>query len=110
MLRQSPKYSKTLLQQSRRSSHITRAFSQSSPTLQWEGRKTDEHVTNTDHELDIQSQASKSGKRDRATGDGAQQAAVQKDTGSHNQRAEKDNPEAPKPVIGMNDERGSKGH
>ena len=36
---------------------------------------------------------------------GAKQS-VRKDEGSHNKRAEEDKPEAPKPVIGMNDERG----
>ncbi len=34
------------------------------------------------------------------------QAISRKDEGNHNKRAEEDKPEAPKPVIGMNDERG----
>jgi len=30
--------------------------------------------------------------------------------GAYNKKAEQENPKAPKPVIGMNDERGAKGH
>ncbi|MCJ1374443.1 hypothetical protein MMC20_005675 [Loxospora ochrophaea] len=73
---------------------------------EWEGRQPEEHVTNREDELDIQSGASKSGKRDRAVDSGHSQATTEKDHGSQNERAAKDHPEAPKPVIGMNDERG----
>lgn len=38
------------------------------------------------------------------------QAASEADQGNHNERAKKDHPEAPGPVIGMNDERGGSGH
>jgi len=38
------------------------------------------------------------------------QAISGKDEGNHNKKAEEDHPEAPKPVIGMNDERAQKGH
>lgn len=70
------------------------------------GRQPDEHVTNSSNELDVQSAASKSGKRQRAEEDHPTSAATEKDTGNQNEKAKKDHPEAPGPVIGMNDERG----
>ena len=73
----------------------------------WQGRQPFEHVTDQDHELDIHSSASKSGKRQRAEGNGKDSsAATEKDPGNQNEKAKKDHPEAPGPVIGMNDERG----
>lgn len=74
----------------------------------WEGRQPEEHVTNRKDELDIQSSASKSGKQERAAGGGSEQssAASEKDHGDQNKKAKEDHPEAPGPVIGMNDERG----
>lgn len=73
----------------------------------WSGRQSSEHVTNQDQELDIHSSASKSGQRQRAEGDGRDSsAATEKDPGNQNEKAQKDHPEAPGPVIGMNDERG----
>ena len=73
----------------------------------WTGRQPSEHVTNRDDELNIQSGASQSGKRERASGDEKQsQATTEKDKGNQNEQAQKDHPEAPGPVIGMNDERG----
>ena len=78
-----------------------------SGTSDWTGRKTDEHVANRGDELDVQSGASQSGKRERASGDEKQsQGATEKDKGNQNEQAKKDHPEAPGPVIGMNDERG----
>lgn len=73
----------------------------------WEGRQPEEHVTNREDGLDIQSSASKSGKQERAAGGSAQSsAASEKDHGDQNRKAKEDHPEAPGPVIGMNDERG----
>ena len=73
----------------------------------WTGRQADEHVANRGDELDAQSAASQSGKRERASGDASQsQATTEKDKGNQNEQAQKDHPEAPGPVIGMNDERG----
>ena len=78
-----------------------------SGTSDWSGRQPQEHVTNRKDELDIQSGASQSGKRERAGGDeDASQATSEKDSGNQNEQAKKDHPEAPGPVIGMNDERG----
>lgn len=78
----------------------------------WEGRKPDEHVTNRKDELDVQSSASQSGKKERAAAGGSEQsssATTEKDHGNQNEKAHKDHPEAPGPVLGMNDERGSVG-
>lgn len=73
----------------------------------WEGRQPEEHVTNRKDELDVQSSASKSGVKERAAGDAGQSsAASQRDHGDQNKKAKEDHPEAPGPVIGMNDERG----
>lgn len=78
----------------------------STDTNKWDGRHGDEHVLNRDDELDIQSGASKSGKRERVEEDHPSSATTEKDTGNNNEQAKKDHPEAPGPVIGMNSERG----
>lgn len=74
----------------------------SKDTTQWDGRHGDEHVLNRDDELDVQSAASKSGKRQRAEGSHADSAATETDSRGDNAQAKKDHPEAPGPVIGMN--------
>ncbi|MCJ1254899.1 hypothetical protein MMC24_002715 [Lignoscripta atroalba] len=77
----------------------------------WVGRGAEEHVTNRGDELDIHAAASKSGQRDRANDSNQSSAASERDNRKDNERAKKDMPEAPPgPVIGMNDERGGKGH
>ena len=104
MLHQSQPLARSFL---RSQASSRRAFSQTSQTLQTEGQKPKDHVTDKPHELDVQSAASKSGKRDRlADTDGPSQATSERDQGSNNERAKKDHPEAPGPVLGMNDERG----
>ncbi|KAL9075970.1 MAG: hypothetical protein Q9161_001364 [Pseudevernia consocians] len=78
-----------------------------SGTSDWSGRQPQEHVSNRKDELDVQSGASQSGKRERAADDqNASQATSEKDSGNQNEQAKKDHPEAPGPVIGMNSERG----
>lgn len=74
----------------------------------WQGRQADEHITNSTDELNVQASASQSAKRDRAAGaqESNSQATGEKDAGNQNEQAKKDHPEAPTPVIGMNDERG----
>ncbi|MCJ1455435.1 hypothetical protein MMC28_005790 [Mycoblastus sanguinarius] len=80
-------------------------------TSDWTGREPHEHVTNCKDELNIQSSASQSGKKARASDQENQsQATSEKDSGNQNEQAKKDHPEAPGPVIGMNDERGGMGH
>src|SRR4051812_6753737 len=72
----------------------------------WQGREGDEHAVNRDGK-DVQSeQAHEAMKKHESLEEGSS-AISRKDEGNNNKRAEKDNPEAPKPVIGMNSERGS---
>ncbi|KAI9803075.1 MAG: hypothetical protein M1833_001145 [Piccolia ochrophora] len=106
MLRQTPSIRARLLQLP---TTTTTSRTLTTTTVRLQGRDPKEHVTNQDHDLDIHSAASNSGQRDRHGGEQSG-AASEKDKGAHNERAEKDHPEAPKPVIGMNDERGGKGH
>ena len=86
------------------------ASSGSTTGSKWQGRGIGEHTVNRKDELDVQSNASQSGGRERASGDERQsQASTEKDSGNQNEQAKKDHPEAPGPVIGMNDERGQVG-
>ncbi len=54
----------------------------------------------------MQSAGAKSGKRDRAENNKQSGAASESDARDDNKRAKEEHPEAPGPVIGMNDERG----
>ena len=73
----------------------------------WEGAQPDDHSLNRSDELDVQSEAVRSGQREHAGESGpGSSAATEKDAGNQNKEAKKDHPEAPGPVIGMNDERG----
>jgi len=85
----------------------TRALSASPLNLAWEGSKPEDHATETSDTNNVQIDASKEGKAERSSSEGSG-ASTEKDHG--NEKAKKDHPEAPGPVIGMNDERGSKGH
>jgi hypothetical protein len=71
----------------------------------WEGRSGDDHAVNRDG-LDVQSDSAQEAMKSKQEGKEGSQAISEKDEGSHNKRAEEDHPEAPGPVIGMNDERG----
>ena len=90
-----------------RSISITARRHDGTATKDWKGRQPEEHITNRQDNLNIQADASHSGKADRAAGgQGKSQATTQEDKGGQNKQAKKDHPEAPSPVIGMNDERG----
>ena len=79
-------------------------------TSDWQGRQASEHTTNRDDEANVEVAASKAGAADRAAGSEANSSATSgEDKGNHNKKAKDDHPEAPKPVIGMNDERGQVG-
>lgn len=59
----------------------------------------------------VQKDASNAGFAERAKGAQSGSGAVSgRDEKNMNEKAKKDHPEAPGPVIGMNDERGGKGH
>jgi hypothetical protein len=79
------------------------------PARKLEGKKSDgnEHVVDRKDELDVQSQASQSGMRKRQEDDQSHSNATsERDNGAQNEKAHSQNPKAPKPLIGMNDERG----
>lgn len=65
----------------------------------------------TDKEpYDVQAEASHQAHSDKANGSTTSSAISETDKGESNKRAHEDHPAAPGPVIGMNDERGGKGH
>ena len=68
------------------------------------GRPKEEHVVNRTDANDIQAEASQQGMRSKQEGKEDSMAISQKSEG-HGEQAKKDYPEAPEPVIGMNDER-----
>ncbi|KAK3063599.1 hypothetical protein LTS18_014257 [Coniosporium uncinatum] len=68
-----------------------------------------EHTTDKDNRLDVQSEYSGKGQDAKANNEGGS-ATSQSDARSSTERAKKDHPEAPDVVIGMQDERGGKGH
>ena len=93
-------------------SYNLRRFSSSKPsdtdhasTPGWKGRTPDDHAVHRKDRLDIQSDASQSGMKEHQTGESGSQALNRRDDGQYNKKAEEDHPEAPQPVIGMNDER-----
>jgi len=88
-----------------------RQFTTTAPTLAWEGRKPEENSSREPDSHNAQIDAVKEGKESRAKNDGKDSAATsEKDDGNMNEKAKRDHPEAPSPVIGMNDERGGKGY
>ena len=80
----------------------TTTYRLSSNTNEWDGRHGDEHVLNRGDNLDVQSDASKSGKQQRSEDSHSDSATSGKDARNDNEQAKKDHPEAPGPVIGMN--------
>ncbi|TKA60538.1 hypothetical protein B0A49_09969 [Cryomyces minteri] len=69
----------------------------------------DKHTTNKSDKLDVQSDSSNKGREAHSKGQGGS-ATSQADERNSTERAKKDHPEAPDVVIGMQDERGGKGH
>jgi hypothetical protein len=78
----------------------------------WSGRPAEDHATQRDR-LDAQGDASQEGMKkfqedqDQNTKTVSGQAITREDERNANRRAKEEHPEAPGPVIGMNDERGS---
>ncbi|CZS98559.1 uncharacterized protein RAG0_07243 [Rhynchosporium agropyri] len=84
-----------------------RALSTSSPSPKWEGRKPEENPVREGDSNNVQHDAVKAGKEERAKGkESASRGASQSGEGSV-ERAESEFPEAPD-TIGMQDERGGK--
>lgn len=88
---------------------LLRPLTASGPPLSaWTGRTPEDHAVNRTDEQDVQSQPSQQGMREKKKGDSHSHGIAEKG-GEYNKKAEEDKPQAPKPVIGMNDERGGKG-
>ncbi|KAG0652525.1 hypothetical protein D0Z07_0027 [Hyphodiscus hymeniophilus] len=85
--------------------HPGQPFSSARRRRGWEGRQADENPTREKDKHNVQHDAVKEGKDERAKGEGS--VGTSEKGGDANKKAERDNTEAPKPVIGMNDERGS---
>ena len=81
-----------------------RRFSLSAAQKKWEGRKAEENTSREKDSHNVQHDAVKEGKSERASGEGS--VGSTEKGGEANKKAEKDHKEAPTPVIGMNDERG----
>jgi len=81
----------------------------------WGGRSGDDHAVERDRH-DVQGDASQEGMKkfqegkDQDTKTSSGGAISRKDERNSNEKAKEEHPEAPTPVIGMNSERGSKGH
>lgn len=72
----------------------------------WEGRQPGEHPNNETDKPNVQHDAVKEGKEERAKGEGSR--GTSESSGGSNQKAKEEFPEAPD-TIGMQDERGQKG-
>ncbi|KAM3066814.1 hypothetical protein ACMFMG_011883 [Clarireedia jacksonii] len=80
----------------------------------WNGSPGKEHTTNDGDKYNVQHDASKLGREERAeggTGEGASNATgiAEKDGQDSRSKTKKEHPKAPGPIIGMEDERGGKG-
>ncbi|KAL9108222.1 MAG: hypothetical protein Q9227_006960 [Pyrenula ochraceoflavens] len=71
----------------------------------WTGRKVEDHAVNRDGK-DVQSEQSKQSMREKEQGKTDHSHGLGQTSGGQNKKAKQEHPEAPEPVIGMNDERG----
>lgn len=74
----------------------------------WSGTSPKDHAVNRTEEKDTESKPAHQGMREKEQGDSMSTSISQKG-GEANRKSEKDEPAAPKPVIGMNDQIGGKG-
>jgi len=88
-----------------RTPRLFRTFATTPKHLKWEGRGPEEHTTREPDKLNVQHDASKEGKEERAKGDGSRGTSGK--SGDSNKKAKEEFPEAPD-TIGMQDERGGK--
>jgi len=85
--------------------NTARRLSISSTKKKWEGRQPEENTTREKDSHNVQHDASKEGKQERAKGDGSR--GTSEASGESNKKAKEEFPEAPD-TVGMQDERGSK--
>ncbi|PYH99685.1 hypothetical protein BO71DRAFT_394169 [Aspergillus ellipticus CBS 707.79] len=100
--------------------HTTRVQTRFNAGLakEWKGKGSEEHTVNRTKKRDVTdptTEASASGMKDRAESEGVadgskSQATTSRGGKKHAEKAKQEHPKAPEPVIGMNDERGQKGH
>ncbi|KAH8811177.1 hypothetical protein F5884DRAFT_854537 [Xylogone sp. PMI_703] len=88
----------------------------------WSGASKGDHATNKKKQGDIadpQTEGAEIGQKEReqyenipdnAPDAEQSQGTTERDQGSFNKKAKDEHPGAPEPVMGMNDEKGSKGH
>ncbi|RAH43580.1 uncharacterized protein BO95DRAFT_444956 [Aspergillus brunneoviolaceus CBS 621.78] len=84
----------------------------------WVGTKAEDHAVNRTKKrdtTDVSTDASAAGQEDRESSYGVpdsskQGGATERGGLKHERKAKKEHPKAPEPVIGMNDERGQRGH
>jgi hypothetical protein len=80
-----------------------RRLSSSSANRKWEGRQPEENTTREKDKHNVQHDASREGKQERAKGEGSRGTSEQ--SGDSNKKAKEEFPEAPD-TVGMQDERG----
>jgi len=93
-----------------------RTFTSTTPqrTENWKGSPPKDHVTEDGDKYNVEHDGSKLGRQERAeggTGEGTSNATsiAEKDGQNSRSKTKKEHPEAPGPIIGMEDERGGKG-
>ena len=85
----------------------SRPFSTTSVAPGWTGRTRDDHVVKRTDKKDAQSDPAQQALQEKTEGN-SDSHAISGKGGEGNKKAESDRQKAPKPVIGMNDERGAK--
>jgi len=112
MLQNSRLLAKAFRRTSLTSTTITRQLSGSASRSEEEGKAkgvgstSADHVTRTTDTHNVEIDASKAGEAAREKG-GEDGATSERDVNRSNEKTQQDYPEAPRPVVGMNDERGS---
>jgi len=90
-----------------RTSISVRGLSTSASQQAWEGRKPEEQPAREADKHNVQHDASREGKKERAAPPGEGSRGTQEGAGKSNEKAKEEFPEAPD-TIGMQDERGGK--
>ncbi|EHL03712.1 hypothetical protein GLAREA_00649 [Glarea lozoyensis ATCC 20868] len=91
-----------------RTPQTTRPLATTPALGKWTGRPAEEHVAREQDSNNVQIDAVKEGKQERAKGSSGNTRAANEGSGGENKKAKEDFPEAPD-TIGMQDERGGKG-
>ncbi|KAL1885437.1 hypothetical protein Plec18167_000931 [Paecilomyces lecythidis] len=84
----------------------------------WTGTSTEDHAINRTKKKDItdpQMESTQSGQEERERNESIADSSkssstTERDVNKSSERAKKDHPHAPEPIIGVNDEKGEKGY